>query len=38
MWRKVNKNVAGILDGANFAALVRNWSEKQATYTPDWDI
>jgi Rrf2 family protein len=38
LWRMVDKSVAGIVDGANFAALVRNWTEKQKTYVQDWDI
>ncbi len=38
LWRTVDKSVAGIVDSANFAALVRNWAERQTTYTPDWDI
>jgi Rrf2 family protein len=38
LWRTVDKSVAGIVDGANFAALVRNWAEKQKTYVQDWDI
>jgi DNA-binding IscR family transcriptional regulator len=38
LWRTVDKSVAGILDGANFSALVRNWTEKQTTYVQDWDI
>ena len=38
LWRNVDKGVAGLVDGANFAALVRNWAEKQKTYVQDWDI
>jgi len=26
------------VDGVNFAAVVRNWAEKQRTYVQDWDI
>jgi Rrf2 family protein len=38
LWRNVDKSVAGIVDGVNFAAIVRNWAEKQRTYVQDWDI
>jgi Rrf2 family protein len=38
LWRNVDESVAGILDGANFAAIVRDWEEKQRTYVHDWDI
>jgi len=38
LWRTVDKNVAGLVDGATFSALVRNWTEKQQTYVQDWDI
>ena len=38
LWRSVDKSVAGIVDGVNFAAIVRDWTEKQRTYTHNWDI
>ena len=38
LWRNVDNSVAGIVDGVNFAAVVRNWAEKQRTYVQDWDI
>ena len=41
LWRNVeqeHKSVAGIVDGVNFAAVVRSWAEKQRTYVQDWDI
>jgi Rrf2 family protein len=38
LWRTVDKNVAALVDGATFSALVRNWAEKQKTYVQDWDI
>ena len=38
LWRNVDKSVAGIVDRVNFAAVVRNWEEKQTTYTHNWDI
>jgi Rrf2 family transcriptional regulator, cysteine metabolism repressor len=38
VWRNVDKSVAGIVDGVNFAAIVRDWAEKQGTYVQDWDI
>ena len=38
LWRNVDKSVAGIVDRVNFAAIVRDWTEKQRTYVQDWDI
>jgi Rrf2 family protein len=38
LWESVDKAVADIVDHANFAAIVRNWTEKQGTYVHDWDI
>jgi Rrf2 family protein len=38
LWRNVDKAVAGILESANFAAIVRNWTEQQGTFVHDWDI
>jgi DNA-binding IscR family transcriptional regulator len=38
LWRNVDKSVAGIVDGVNFASIVRSWAEKQRTYVQDWDI
>ena len=38
LWRNVDKSVTGIVDGVNFAAVVRSWAEKQTTYTHNWDI
>jgi Rrf2 family protein len=38
LWRNVDQAVARIVDNANFAAIVRDWTEKQGTYVHDWDI
>jgi Rrf2 family protein len=38
LWRDVDKRVAGIVDSVTFATIVRDWTEKQRTYTPDWEI
>jgi Rrf2 family protein len=38
LWRDVDQSVAGIVDSVSFAAIVRNWAEKQKTYVQDWDI
>jgi len=38
LWRNVDQSVAGIVDSVNFAAVVRDWAEKQRTYVQDWDI
>jgi hypothetical protein len=38
LWRTVDKTVAGIVDHANFASIVRDWTEKQGTYVQDWEI
>jgi Rrf2 family protein len=37
LWRNVDKS-AGIVDGVNFVSIVREWAEKQTTYTHNWDI
>jgi Rrf2 family protein len=38
LWRHVDRSVAGIVDSASFASIVREWTDKQRTYTPDWEI
>jgi len=38
LWRTVDKNFAGIVDGTNFASIVRRWEEKQKVYVHDWEI
>jgi Rrf2 family cysteine metabolism transcriptional repressor len=38
LWGNVDKAVAGIVDRANLASIIRNWAEKQGTYVRDWDI
>jgi hypothetical protein len=34
----VDKSVDALVDSANFAAIVRNWAEKQRAYVHDWQI
>jgi Rrf2 family protein len=38
LWRDVDKSVAEIVEHTDFASIVRNWAEKQRTYTHDWEI
>jgi len=38
LWRTVDQTVAGIVDHANFASIIRDWTEKQGTYVQDWEI
>lgn len=38
IWRQVDEAVAGILDNATFAEVVRDWNERQKQYVPDWTI
>ena len=38
LWQRVDKSVDALVDTANFAAIVRNWVEKQRAYVHDWEI
>jgi Rrf2 family protein len=38
LWRRVDQTIDAIVDNANFAAIVRDWLEKQQAYVHDWDI
>jgi Rrf2 family protein len=38
MWRKVDRNVAEIVERSDLASIVRDWAEKQRARTYDWDI
>ena len=38
LWRKVDRNVAEIMERSDLASIVRDWAEKQRSRTYDWDI
>jgi len=38
MWRRVDDAVSGVVDNATFATILREWSEKQNRFIPNWDI
>jgi Rrf2 family transcriptional regulator, cysteine metabolism repressor len=38
LWREVDLSIAGVLDRKSFAELARNVRERQASYTPNWEI
>ena len=38
MWRQVDSAVSEIIDKTTFAALLRDWTEKQNKYVLNWEI
>ena len=38
MWRQVDSAISEIVDKTTFAALLRNWTEKQNKYVLNWEI
>jgi Rrf2 family protein len=38
LWDRVDGAIDGILDTANFAQLVREWTEKHNQFVPNWEI
>ncbi len=38
LWRRTEDAISGVLDHTSFAELVREWSERQKKYVPNWDI
>ena len=38
LWRKVDRSVAEIVERADLASIIRDWAEKQKTFTHDWEI
>jgi Rrf2 family protein len=38
LWEKVDRAIDEILDSANFAQLVREWTEKHNEFVPNWEI
>ena len=38
MWRRVDDAVADVVDTATFAKVLREWSEKQSRFVPNWEI
>ena len=38
LWERADQAVNGVLDMANFAQLVREWTEKHSHFVPNWEI
>src|SRR5579872_5670889 len=38
LWERTDKAMDTVLDGANFAQLVRDWTEKHNRFVPNWEI
>ena len=38
LWERTDKAMDSVLDGANFAQLVRDWTEKHSRFVPNWEI
>lgn len=38
LWERTDKAVDAVLDGATFAQLVRDWTEKHNRFVPNWEI
>lgn len=38
MWQRVDDAVNSVLDRTTFAALARDWAEKQSQFVPNWEI
>lgn len=38
LWERVDLAVDGILEGATFANLVREWTEHNTRFVPNWEI
>jgi Rrf2 family protein len=38
VWERVDRAIDDVLDTANFAQLVRDWTEKHNAFVPNWEI
>ncbi|MEA2874796.1 MAG: Rrf2 family transcriptional regulator, cysteine metabolism repressor, partial [Hyphomicrobiales bacterium] len=38
LWERVDRAIDSVLDNANFAQLVREWTEKHSRFVPNWEI
>jgi Rrf2 family protein len=38
LWERVDRAIDDILDSANFAQLVRDWTDKHDRFVPNWEI
>lgn len=38
LWERVDGAIDSVLDGATFAQLVRDWTEKHSRFVPNWEI
>jgi Rrf2 family cysteine metabolism transcriptional repressor len=38
LWERVDLAIDSVLDSANFAVLVREWTDKHSRFVPNWEI
>lgn len=38
VWKRVDESISDVLDQTTFGELARTWRERQAHYTPNWEI
>jgi Rrf2 family protein len=38
LWERTDKAMDSVLDSANFAQLVRDWTDKHNRFVPNWEI
>lgn len=38
LWDRTDKAMDSVLDNANFAQLVRDWTDKHSRFVPNWEI
>lgn len=38
LWNHVDRTIDSVLDAANFAQLVRDWTDKHNRFVPNWEI
>jgi len=37
LWERADRAIDGVLDSASFAQLVREWTEKNNSFVPNWE-
>jgi len=38
LWERADRTIDALLDGATFATLVRDWTERTTRFVPNWEI
>jgi Rrf2 family transcriptional regulator, cysteine metabolism repressor len=38
LWERADRTMDSLLDGTTFANLVRDWTERNARFVPNWEI